>query len=161
MRLIDADALKERLKQPVMVDKEKADRIWEGWHECTVMVDAAIDDTPTIETERKTMSDPVDRQEVLDAIDVYILGKKETDICEVRELLKLTTKIYRMPAIKIGPKKGKWIDKGWHGDWQFETDGIGNCWKEFECSVCHGISKAKRAQFCPNCGADMRGDEKT
>ena len=52
-------------------------------------------------------------------------------------------------------KHGEWIDKGWKGDWQFETDGRGNCWHEYECSECrfHNIGKSN---FCPNCGADMQ-----
>ena len=53
MRLIDSDALMEELKTPVLIDNEKASRIWEGWHECTIAVKEAIDRTPTIE-ERKT-----------------------------------------------------------------------------------------------------------
>lgn len=64
MRLIDADALREELKTPVLMDNEKASRIWEGWHECTIAVEEAIDRTPTIE-ERKTgkwIIEPYDAQ---------------------------------------------------------------------------------------------------
>ena len=53
MRLIDADALQVRLKEPIPFDADLAERIWEGWHECTIAVDRAIDDMPTIEPERK------------------------------------------------------------------------------------------------------------
>ncbi len=53
MRLIDADALMEELKTPVLIDNEKASRIWEGWHECTIAVKEAIDRTPTIEERKK------------------------------------------------------------------------------------------------------------
>lgn len=42
--------------------------------------------------------DCISRREALDAIDKYILGKKEDDNMEVRELMKLITKIYRMPS---------------------------------------------------------------
>ena len=52
MRLIDADALKEALKKPILMDNEKANRIWEGWHECTIAVDEAINAQPTIEPEQ-------------------------------------------------------------------------------------------------------------
>lgn len=44
------------------------------------------------------MDDLISRQDVLDAIDKYILGKPEGDNVEVRELLKLITKVYRMPS---------------------------------------------------------------
>lgn len=52
--------------------------------------------------------------------------------------------------------RGEWIDKGWHGDWQFEIDGRGNCWKEFECSNCNCRVKYI-TPFCPQCGARMDG----
>lgn len=58
-------------------------------------------------------------------------------------------------AMENEPKQGEWIDKGWHGDWQFEIDGRGNCWKAFECSNCNTTSKAQ-TNFCPNCGAYMK-----
>ncbi len=58
------------------------------------------------------------------------------------------------PTIEL--KRGEWIDKGWKGDWQFETDGRGNCWKVFECSVCNGWNTRKTC-FCPHCGAKMEG----
>lgn len=53
MKLIDADELKETLKTPIPMDSEKAERIWEGWHECTIAVDRAIDAMPTIEERKK------------------------------------------------------------------------------------------------------------
>ena len=62
-------------------------------------------------------------------------------------------------APTIEPKRGKWIDKGWKGDWQFETDGRGNCWYEYECSECGFRNKGGKSNFCPNCGADMRGKD--
>lgn len=30
-----------------------------------------------------------------------------------------------LKELKTDKPQGKWIDKGWHGDWQFETDGRG------------------------------------
>ena len=54
-------------------------------------------------------------------------------------------------------RNGKWIDQGWHGDWQFETDGRGNCWYEYKCSECGYIKRGGKSNYCPNCGADMRG----
>ena len=63
------------------------------------------------------------------------------------------------PTIDIDRLKGEWIDKGWKGDWQFETDGRGNCWYEYECSECGYIKRGGKSNFCPNCGADMRERE--
>ena len=59
-------------------------------------------------------------------------------------------------AMENEPKQGEWIDKGWHGDWQFEIDGRGNCWKVFECSNCNCHAR-HITPFCPNCGAHMKG----
>lgn len=53
--------------------------------------------------------------------------------------------------------QGEWIDKGWKGDWQFETDGRGNCWHEYECSECGFHNKGSKNNYCPNCGAKMKG----
>ena len=63
------------------------------------------------------------------------------------------------PTIDIDRLKGEGIDKGWKGDWQFETDGRGNCWYEYECSECGYIKRGGKSNFCPNCGADMRERE--
>ena len=49
---------------------------------------------------------------------------------------------------------GHWIDNGWHGDWQWETDGRGNCWHLYECDQCHSQFKGT-SKYCPNCGAKM------
>lgn len=66
-------------------------------------------------------------------------------------------KVLVEPMLK--PKQGEWIDKGWHGDWQFETDGRGNCWYEYECSECGFRNKEGKSNYCPNCGAKMKGTD--
>lgn len=66
--------------------------------------------------------------------------------------------INSLPTIES--KRGKWIDKGWNGDWQFQTDGRGNCWHEWECSECEFITEGAKWNYCPNCGARMGGGEK-
>lgn len=53
--------------------------------------------------------------------------------------------------------QGEWIDKGWKGDWQFETDGRGNCWYEYECSECGFHNHGTKSKYCPNCGCRMKG----
>lgn len=69
--------------------------------------------------------------------------------------------VFDAPTIEPERKKGKWIDKGWNGDWQYQTDGRGNCWHEWQCSECSHITKGAKWDFCPMCGADMReeGDQ--
>ena len=53
-RLIDEDELMLRLKEPIQMDEDKAERLWEGWHECTIAVERAIRNTPTVELKPKT-----------------------------------------------------------------------------------------------------------
>lgn len=51
---------------------------------------------------------------------------------------------------------GKWIDKGWDGDFSWRIDGRGNSWHIFECSNCGSkLCGAPKTKFCPNCGAKM------
>lgn len=47
-------------------------------------------------------------------------------------------------------KKGKWKETG-NRDW----DGA----ELMRCSVCGCVTKGDYMNFCPNCGADMRGEE--
>lgn len=63
-----------------------------------------------------------------------------------------------LPSIQPEPKEGHWIDKGWNGDWAWQTDGRGNCWRVIECSEC-GKSSSVESNYCPHCGADMRGEQ--
>ena len=51
------------------------------------------------------------------------------------------------PTIEPERKKGKWIDK---------SGGIEGAWNY--CSVC-GEQAIDLYDFCPNCGADMRGEQ--
>lgn len=53
--------------------------------------------------------------------------------------------------------QGEWIDNGWKGDWQFETDGRGNSWHEYKCSECGFHSKGSKSNYCPSCGCRMKG----
>ena len=51
-------------------------------------------------------------------------------------------------------RHGRWIDKGWDGDFSWKIDGRGSCWKVYECSECQCKTSAK-TDYCPNCGARM------
>lgn len=56
------------------------------------------------------------------------------------------------PTIEPERKKGKWADR-WSGD--------GSTWLEEICSECGVVFEDERHDynFCPYCGADMRGEE--
>ena len=88
------------------------------------------------------MNDLIKREDAIKALDVSIYKDDIEDA------------INAIPS--ADRPQGEWIDKGWKGDWQFETDGRGNCWKVFECSVCNGWD-TRKTRFCSHCGAHMKG----
>lgn len=50
------------------------------------------------------------------------------------------------------------IDPVKHGKWEREVRTIRGCWIPFfSCSVC-GENADDEYHYCPNCGADMRGE---
>lgn len=62
----------------------------------------------------------------------------ESCICEAEE----------QPAADVQPvKRGKWIENAGYGGWSNS---------EFKCPEC-GIMEYKPTNFCPNCGAELRG----
>ena len=48
-------------------------------------------------------------------------------------------------------RKGHWIE---------DTDEHDR-YRYFKCDVCNGLTKYHTTNFCPNCGADMRGNDET
>ena len=70
---------------------------------------------------------------------------KDTMVYEVKKLSDFLT-------IEPERKKGKWINV---------NDGKWNTIEVLKCSVCGEMDNRmnKTDNFCPNCGADMRGEE--
>lgn len=62
-----------------------------------------------------------------------------------------------IPAEDVAPVvHGKWVDKGWDGDFLWRIDGKGNCWHIISCSVCgRNLCGCPKTDYCPNCGAKM------
>lgn len=90
-------------------------------------------------------TDCISRQAAIDAV---MQCYDNDELFEVYEW-----KLNELPPIQ--PKRGKWIDKGITGDWQYQIDGRGRSWHEWQCDRCKDMVK-KRSFYCPNCGADMR-----
>lgn len=67
----------------------------------------------------------------------------------------IASSIIRQPTIQPEPKEGHWIDKGWSGDWAWQIDGRGNCWRVIGCSEC-GKNVSTESNYCPHCGTKMR-----
>lgn len=61
------------------------------------------------------------------------------------------------PTIKAeSVRQGRWIDKGLEGDFSWQLDGRGSCWRVLECSECGGkLYGILGGDYCPHCGAKM------
>lgn len=104
------------------------------------------------------MSDLIERSAVIDLIDKYTQDMS-TDYWTANYGIPsgvFEDEIMDLPSAQTEPKEGHWIDKGWNGDWAWQIDGRGNCWRVIECSKC-GKSASVESNFCPHCGAYMKG----
>lgn len=90
------------------------------------------------------MSDLIERQDVIDAVHYYIESGYKCDIFQ---------ELKDLPSAEPERKTGKWIK---HIDDLFPEESME------ECSECHEmqfIDNGKCDKYCPNCGADMRGEK--
>ena len=92
------------------------------------------------------MNDLISRQAAIDAVQNRHMMLSKEKVLLINDLEKLP------PA---QPKRGRWIDRGERGDWEWQADGRGKHWHEWECDTCHHYF-AERSFFCPHCGSDMR-----
>ena len=90
-------------------------------------------------------TDLISRQAAIDVIDKE---QKEIDVSDVSAMYaysKCKAIIKQLPSAQ--PKRGKWIGK-------YPVSSICS-----ECGYLINDSKVKVFAFCPNCGADMRGEQ--
>lgn len=108
------------------------------------------------------MSDPISRQDAIDAINQYgSVWMEYTDSMSREEVAERALKASKQSMIKIlhdlpsAQRKGKWIPL-------FGEKFVGGAYW-FECSKCKRIVPEVRNggwNYCPNCGASMvRGEE--
>lgn len=92
--------------------------------------------------------DTISRQAAIDALHMHLMYRMGTDSNKKR----LDDWINSLPSAHPERKKGKWIPV---------TNGRGG----FECDQCHNYAPSYQdgvewlSGFCPNCGADMRGEQ--
>ena len=85
------------------------------------------------------MNDYISRQAAIeaiknDALGLVYYGKKEAVEC-----------LDAVPAVDVRPAV--------YGDWVFDSE-----WWDYVCTNCKGrVGNSKGYDFCPHCGADMRG----
>lgn len=143
MRLIDADKLIEELG----IEERCSECQYVDGISCAGnFVDAcmAIFDAPTVKTEGDTIS----RQAAIDAVmetEPY-LGAENIVYQRTDDVI---ANINKLPSAQPERKTGKWIEHNPH-KW-----GLGI---KYECSECGYEVDCEEPNFCPNCGADMRGE---
>ena len=103
------------------------------------------------------MSDLISRRAAMDVVDdrVRVLmqhqefRRKHVDI----DLYGIKARISNLPPAQPEPKMGKWIIPIPRGDV------ISYSRAYWECDQCHKATYlGNEMNFCPNCGADMRGE---
>lgn len=100
------------------------------------------------------MSDLIRRDKAIDyfVTNIGIVDAGGYAVDDYDERVKIWTERFSgIPSAEPEWKKGKWIDTTWK--------------HTYKCSECgnflefHGVNAGRGdANFCPNCGADMRGD---
>ena len=91
--------------------------------------------------EDRTTDDCISRQAAIDAVVSAMIDGADAELVEgVMELL---------PSAQPERKKGKWIEHNPH-NW-----GLGII---YECSECGYEMDCEEPNYCPSCGADMRGE---
>lgn len=90
------------------------------------------------------MSDLIDRQQAIDAVRVMQTYKlSEGDDMLLVDKAEVMTELMMLPSAEPVRMKGRWNKIHW---------------KAYRCSECERVSEYQ-SNFCPNCGADMRGEE--
>ena len=88
------------------------------------------------------MTDLISREDTIREI----VKRSATDFMDVEAIATVIHIVNQMPSVEERPK-GRWIDYR-------ASNGI-LCYKCSECKTTYGFLKTP---FCPNCGADMRGE---
>ena len=96
--------------------------------------------------------DPIDRQEILAETDKWLNDLLEDDSAKEMRVGIRMVRVYMKQMSAVQPERptGHWEHNGYHskcsacGIWMCDTDWDGD---------------AIPNSFCPNCGADMRGEQ--
>ena len=99
------------------------------------------------------MSDLIDRQAVIDLLKQM---RKDGDMVPW-EGKAVFARIRKLPTIQPERNKGEWLPDN-NNDYEMRF--VCSCCKESEVVPTIGFTKYKPLwDFCPNCGADMRGEK--
>ena len=93
-----------------------------------------------------TMAEYIEKAKILDAIAINH-GKRDDK--EEQTALEIWDRIKKIPAADVAEVR--------HGEWKIGTVHPHNHEiASFVCTACRGLN-GKDSNYCPNCGADMRG----
>lgn len=111
----------------------------------------------TREELKEPCEDAVNRQAVLNTLDNMDKALNEDRTVEnYKELLKECYEV--LPSVTARQKTGHWIHRTHIGRGTIQMYVCSNCRQEFGYDAETGIEFVDY-KYCPNCGADMRGDE--
>lgn len=145
MRLIDVDAAIEAVEKSMFKNPHK-DKIHRSMHDhehrhfLTILMGL-----PSIQPEIKIDEDIISRQQAIEALETVKTVKAENGelyIAKINAQMKLEILPSAQPKHRIGH---------WEGN---QPNG------RYRCSECGCLSISNDDNFCFNCGADMRGEEK-
>ena len=95
--------------------------------------------------------DTIYRQDAINEIEERKNANGYRNVAVISELNRLEGYIMQLPSAHPERKKGKWIEK---------EDPYGFFNSIPVCSECGCTTKMReRYNFCPNCGADLRGEQ--
>jgi hypothetical protein len=140
VRLIDADALIEHMEEDMEQMEEPLAKMFTG---------AAISDikhAPTVEAPDINVGnmDAISRQQAIDALDKRF---DKIPMGQTTEILMLRKDLRELPPVQPEREKGEWVY---------------NSPVTMKCNRCGLVIKDwdwQRFKICPNCGADMRGEQ--
>ena len=95
------------------------------------------------------MDDLISRQEAIDALNDELTITGKTNAIVVQDYIrKVNVRLNDLPSAEPERKKGRWLSV-------FDEE-------ESKCSVCGSefyYPEERGYNFCPNCGADLKGEQ--
>lgn len=98
----------------------------------------------------------IDANALIEALPIVTEDRKITLYGAVADFMIMISAMPTVDAVEV--VHGRWLVSGMcdHKQARFRNP---DKWTIYKCSECgYGNGRRKNANYCPNCGADMRGD---
>ena len=153
---IDALGGNEPVGDPSKMDDDDVVKMWERIRIINIINKLPSAQPETHEKRTETHAcDLISRQAAIDALDKRF---DKIPMEQTTEILKLRKDLRGLPSIQSEQKRGRWI----YGEDEYGIDG-------YHCDKCgffvpwdythKFINYIEDYNFCPSCGADMRGEQ--